>query len=307
VTFAATVTSSAGTPTGTLQFFDRTTLLGTATLNGGSGSITTSAVNAGTRSITAVYSANGNFAGSTSAALAQTVNKASATATFIFTPTSRQYSDQVTFKATLAPVNGASPATSAQFKVGSQILGSQNFVYNSSTALYEATLAVPLLETSPAGQLTPGSKLVTASFTSTNYTIANRTGSLGITAEDARTYYAGQTTFQTTPGTSATTIPLQWTIKDITAVGASDPAYDPNPGDITLARVTFVNRATGATIATVPVTVNTLDKTVGTATFNWPVDIGTATSQTNTVGVIVSGYYARNNTTENATITVNKQ
>jgi hypothetical protein len=235
------------------------------------------------------------------------VNKASATATFTFTPTSQQYSDQVTFKATLAPVNGASPASSAQFKIASQIIGTQDFAYNSSTGLYEAVLTAPLLETSPAGQLSPGSKLVTASFTSTNYSIVNRTGSLGIRAEDARTYYAGQATYQTSPGTTTATIPLQWTIKDITAVGPGDPAYDPYPGDITLAKVTFLNRGTGATIATVPITATAPDKTVGTATYNWPIDLGTATSQTYTVGVIVSGYYTRNSTTENATITVNKQ
>jgi len=247
-----------------------------------------------------------NYAASTSPVFTETVNKASAAATFTFTPTSLQYSDQVTFKATLAPVNGASPATSAQFKVASQIMGTPSFAYNSSTGLYEAILTVPLLETSPAGQLSPGTKLVTASFASTNFTIANRTGSLGITAEDARTSYAGQTAVLTNPGASTATIPLQWTIKDITAVGASDPAYDLYAGDITLAKVIFVNRATGATIATVPVTATAPDKTVGTATFSWPVDIGTATSQTYTVGVIVTGYYTRNSTTENATIIVSK-
>jgi hypothetical protein len=309
VTFTATVTSSAGTPTGTLQFFDGTTSLGTATLSGGSGSITTSAVNAGTRSITAVYSGNSNFAGSTSAALAQTVNKASATATFTFSPISQQYSDQVTFKATLPPApNGSSPATSAQFKVGNQVMGSQNFAFNSSTGLFESVLTMPLVETSPAGQLSPGSKLVVASFASANFTVANRTGSLGIASEDARTYYAGPTAILTTTGTSTATIPLQFTVKDITAVGTTDPAYDPNPGDITLAKVTFINRTTGASIATVNVAIlpNATDKTIGTASYNWNVDIGTATSQSYTIGTIVSGYYTRNSTAENATVTVSK-
>jgi hypothetical protein len=113
----------------------------------------------------------------------------------------------------------------------------------------------------------------------------------------------------TSPGASTATIPLQWTVKDITAVGPSDPAYDQYPGDITLAKVTFVNRTTGATIATVNVAVppNAPDKTIGTASYNWSVDIGTASSQTYTIGTIVSGYYTRNSTAENATITVSKQ
>jgi hypothetical protein len=304
------VTSTAGTPTGTLEFRNGTTSLGIATLSSGSGSITTSAVIAGARAITAIYSGDSKFAGSTSAALTQTVNKASAAATLTFTPISQQYSDPVTFKATLAPASdGTSPATSAQFKVGSQTMGTQNFGLNPSTGLFEATLTVPLVETSPAGQLGPGSKLVTASFTSSNFTIPNRTGSLSITQEDARTYYAGPAAVLTKPGATTATIPLQWTVKDITAVGPSDAAYDPNAGDITLAKVTFVNRVTGATIGTVNVTLppNATDKTIGTASFNWNVDIGTSTSQTYTVGVIVSGYYSRNSTTEDATVTVSKQ
>jgi hypothetical protein len=107
---------------------------------------------------------------------------------------------------------------------------------------------------------------------------------------------------------STATIPIKFTIKDITAV-TGDPAWDANPGNITLAQVTFVNRATGATIATVPVTLvpnpaNSTDYTVGTASYNWSVSIGTASSQTFTIGAIVNGYYTRNSTTEDAVVTV---
>src|SRR5581483_8045281 len=169
-----------------------------------------------------------------------------------------------------------------------------------------------LLET-VSGALKPGIRGVTATFANvgSNFTAANVSKSISITKEDARTYYAGPATVSTASSTVSTaTIPLQWTIKDITAV-LGDPAWDQNPGDITLAQVTFVNRSTGATIATVPVSLvanpsNLNDKTIGTASYSWSVDIGTAASQTFSIGTVVTGYYNRNTTTENATITVSK-
>jgi predicted secreted protein len=70
VTFTAAVTSSAtGTPTGTVTFFSGTINLGTATLKGGSASLTTSGVPPGINAITAVYSGDTDFLGSTSAAV----------------------------------------------------------------------------------------------------------------------------------------------------------------------------------------------------------------------------------------------
>jgi Bacterial Ig-like domain (group 3)/Regulator of chromosome condensation (RCC1) repeat len=66
VTFTATVTSSAGTPSGMVTFKDGTTLLGVASLNGsGQAAYTTSSLSAGTHSITAAYGGDGNFMGST--------------------------------------------------------------------------------------------------------------------------------------------------------------------------------------------------------------------------------------------------
>jgi hypothetical protein len=61
VTFTATVTSASGTPTGTVQFRDGATNLGSQTLTGGSASVTTSTLAAGLRTITADYSGDANF------------------------------------------------------------------------------------------------------------------------------------------------------------------------------------------------------------------------------------------------------
>ena len=75
VTFTANVSGSGGTPTGTVTFNDGTTSLGTATLAGAQASFTTSSLTVGNHSITAVYSGDATFAGSTSTALTQTVNQ----------------------------------------------------------------------------------------------------------------------------------------------------------------------------------------------------------------------------------------
>jgi hypothetical protein len=73
VTLTANVTSPAGTPTGTVTFFDGTTQLGSGTLNAGVVTCTTSALVGGSHSITAVYSGDSNFVTLTSAALTETI------------------------------------------------------------------------------------------------------------------------------------------------------------------------------------------------------------------------------------------
>ena len=76
LTFTATVSSSTpGTPTGEVQFLDSTTPLGTVALSAnGQAMFSTSLLAVGTHSITAKYFGDTNFAGSTSAALTESIN-----------------------------------------------------------------------------------------------------------------------------------------------------------------------------------------------------------------------------------------
>jgi putative nucleotidyltransferase with HDIG domain len=82
VTFTATVTRSGdwNTPTGTVYFQDSGVSIGTGTLSGSGGTATaaiaTSSLSAGSHSITAIYSGDVKFAGSTSSTLDQTVKSA---------------------------------------------------------------------------------------------------------------------------------------------------------------------------------------------------------------------------------------
>jgi len=78
VIFTAVVTSSSsGTPTGTVTFEDGTSTLGSEPLSGGRASFSTAALSAGTHPITAVYSGDSTFTGSTSSVLTQTVQNTS--------------------------------------------------------------------------------------------------------------------------------------------------------------------------------------------------------------------------------------
>ena len=79
VTFTATVTSATpGAITGTVEFRDGATVFGSGTLAAGTATFTTSALTVGAHNITAVYSGDTSYGGSTSAVLVQNVNQAPA-------------------------------------------------------------------------------------------------------------------------------------------------------------------------------------------------------------------------------------
>src|SRR5207244_12388623 len=81
-TFTATIAAvspGAGTPTGTVNFLDGATVIGTGTLSAGVATFSTGALSVATHSITAAYQGDGNFLTSTSTAVSQVVNKASTT------------------------------------------------------------------------------------------------------------------------------------------------------------------------------------------------------------------------------------
>ena len=74
VTLTATVSSSVSTPTGSVSFYDATTLLGSGTLASGVATYTTSGLAAGTHAMTAVYAGDSSFSSATSSAVSQDVS-----------------------------------------------------------------------------------------------------------------------------------------------------------------------------------------------------------------------------------------
>jgi hypothetical protein len=127
VSFTATVSSVApgsGTPTGTVTVKDGATAICTVTLSSGTGSCSGGLPNAGSRSVTATYNTDGNFATSTSSAFSQTVNQASTTTALASSPNPAGVNTTVTYTATVsavAPGAGTPTGTVQFFDGGSSI------------------------------------------------------------------------------------------------------------------------------------------------------------------------------------------
>ncbi len=133
VTFTASVTPAfAGTPTGTITFFDGSPSLGSATLTAGSAQISTSTLSAGSHSITAVYNGDTNFTSSTSSAILETVN-AAPTATSVASSANPSSFDQaVTFTAVVQSPAGTTATGTVTFLDGSTSLGTAPLSSNSA-------------------------------------------------------------------------------------------------------------------------------------------------------------------------------
>jgi hypothetical protein len=126
VTLTAAVSAASGAPTGSVQFLDGTSILGSSTLNAqDTATFTTTSLAAGTRSLTAQYGGDTTFAASTSGALSLTVTSgtpdfsitsvpalgsvgagASATATLTLTP-SNGFTGTVTLACSGLPAGAA--------------------------------------------------------------------------------------------------------------------------------------------------------------------------------------------------------
>jgi hypothetical protein len=139
VTFAASVSSAAGTPSGTVTFYDGAALLGTGTLSNGATGLTTSALIVGAHSITAVYGGVSSYATSTSAPVAVNVTKASTATTLSASAGSVMIGSPVTFTAQVSSAAG-SPTGTVTFFDGATALGT-TALSGGTTALTTSELA----------------------------------------------------------------------------------------------------------------------------------------------------------------------
>ena len=128
VTFTAQV-SPAGA-TGTITFMDGAATLGTATLVNGQATLTTAALSPVQHSITAVYSGDATYAGSTSSQLSQVVVKAKTTVTLASSANPSVVGQAVTFTAQVSPGTATGTIT---FKDGNKVLGTVALVNGQAT------------------------------------------------------------------------------------------------------------------------------------------------------------------------------
>jgi parallel beta-helix repeat protein len=116
VTLTANIqSSSGGLPTGTVTFFDGATTLGTSTLSGSTVQFVTSALTAGSHSVTAKYWGDANFASSTSLALTQAVNSIQTTTTVTSSSNPSTFGQNITFTANVQISSGSSPTGTVTF------------------------------------------------------------------------------------------------------------------------------------------------------------------------------------------------
>jgi YVTN family beta-propeller protein len=143
VTFTATVSSSTtGTPTGMVQFFDGSVQIGTGTLNAsGQAAFNTSSLTVGVHSITANYLGDTNFTGSTSlTAVSETVQAATST-TLTSSATTVTAGQQVTFTATVSSAVSGTPTGSVAFLDGTAQIGSSSLGANAQATFSTSSLA----------------------------------------------------------------------------------------------------------------------------------------------------------------------
>lgn len=186
-TFTATVaptnpTSTAANLTGTVTFYDGTTLLGTGTLAANVatlGNITLSTTAA--HQITAVYSGDNNWATSTSAPVALTAVLLSDTVALTAAPANPSPGQLVTLTATVSP--SIPPTTTGE----QNPTGSVTF-YQGTTALGSAPLAASLNYTSVAslatGKLAGGQASVTAVYSGDQFYSPSTSNALTVNVQD---------------------------------------------------------------------------------------------------------------------------
>ena len=128
VALTATIGSTNGvTPTGTVNFMEGATMLGSGTLSSSQTGILISTLSVGVHNLTAVYLGDGNFVGSTSPVLVQTVNRAATTTTVTSGLNPSTFGQTVTFNANVTSSGGTATGT-VTFLDGATTLGTANLV-----------------------------------------------------------------------------------------------------------------------------------------------------------------------------------
>jgi hypothetical protein len=137
-TLTVTATVTPGTATGTVQFLDGATVLGTSPVAGGVATLSLSTLSADTHAITAVYSGDGTYLTSTSAVLTQVVNKVVTNVTVVLSQNPAAFGRSIPLSATVTP--GSATGT-VQFLDGSTVLGTAPVTAGTAT-ISIATLPV---------------------------------------------------------------------------------------------------------------------------------------------------------------------
>jgi predicted thioesterase len=158
------------TPTGTVNFFDNGTAIGTGTVTNGVATLVTSTLPIGTDPITATYSGDKNYGTANSGPLNVVVNKAAPADTVVGAPNPSNSGTQVTLTFTVPPVNGVPPTGVVTF-------------YNGTTPIGTGTVNASGIATLTTSSLPIGTDTITAKYPGDNtYAPASPTTTLTVNA-----------------------------------------------------------------------------------------------------------------------------
>jgi len=197
ITLTATVSGPNQVPTGKVNYYAGTALLGSAQLSNGSATFSTSALPVGIDSLSASYSGDTTFAGSTSPAVSVTVNGSAPTVTQTSTtltasPAQAIQGATVTLTASVAPTAGTTlPTGTVAFYSGTTALGTVS-LSNGSATLNVTTLPIGTnsLTASYAGSSVFGpstSSAVTVTVQQPSFTISAASSTLSVTGGQTAT------------------------------------------------------------------------------------------------------------------------
>jgi Big-like domain-containing protein len=250
VTFTATVTSTSGTPTGNVTFFDGAAAIGSGTLSAGQATFSTASLIAGSHSITATYQGAGIFAGSTSTAITQTINPAASTTAVTSSLNPATAGQSVTFTATVTSAAAGTPTGTINFRDGANTLttvllnaGQATF---STSALAAGSHSISAIYSGDASSSSSISAALTQTISTAglNFTIgAAPSGSTSATVK------AGQQASFSLQLALSSTLPTDQMSVTVTCTGA--------PTKATCSAPAVPVTVTGAAPATVTITVST--------------------------------------------------
>jgi len=263
VTFTVAVSGAGATPIGTVDIAVDGSSIGTATLSGGSGTLTTSGLAVGSRSVVATYAGDDGHAGSTSATLTQGVSKGATTTATSAAPSSASPGETVTFTATVTPTAPASgtPGGTVTFSEGETALGTVN-LSGGSGALALSNLAI-------------GSHSVVAAYSGNGNFEASTAAAAGATV----TRVTSTTTLSVSPAAPVFGESVTLTAT-VTGTGTPAGSVDFSDGATLLGSAALSGGSAGLTTSALAVGAHSL-----TATYGGDASNATSTSPTTTTTV----------------------
>jgi hypothetical protein len=231
---ANVVPSFGGSATGAITFLDGTTSLGAVTISSNAAQLAISNLTPGSHSITAKYSGDGNFAGSTSGTLTQTVTQATATTSVASNLNPATFGQSVIFTATVQPSAGGTPTGSVILMDGTVSLGSNSLSGGNSVQF-------------TIGTLSSGAHSITAVYTGDANFSASTSATLTETVNPASTSTA--IVSGTNPATAGQAVTFTATVQPSAGTAASGSVSFLD-GTVSLGSVTLASNAAQLTIST---------------------------------------------------------